>query len=57
MVAQLSVFLGDGYVGALSCDRQQRFSFQYDPQWIAGKDVALLSLSLPVAWLWPKGWA
>jgi serine/threonine-protein kinase HipA len=48
MAAQLSVFLGDDYVGVLSCDRQQRFSFQYNPQWIAGKDAAPLSLSLPV---------
>ncbi len=31
----------------LSCDKQQRFSFQYDPEWGVREDVPPLSLSLP----------
>lgn len=43
----LSVYLCDEYAGVLSCDKQQRFSFQYDHKWIAKKDMPPLSLSLP----------
>jgi serine/threonine-protein kinase HipA len=46
-MAQLSVFLCNDYVGVLSCDKQQRFSFQYDQEWISKKNVPPLSLSLP----------
>jgi serine/threonine-protein kinase HipA len=44
----LSVYLCNEYVGLLSCDKQGRFSFQYDPQWISRKDVPPLSVSLPL---------
>lgn len=47
-MSQLSVYLCDDYVGILACDKQQRFSFQYDRQWMAKKDVPPLSLSLPL---------
>lgn len=47
-MARLSVYLCNVYAGVLSCDKQQRFSFQYDRQWIAKKDVPPLSLSLPL---------
>jgi len=47
-MAQLAVYLCNDYVGILSCDKQQRFSFQYAPEWIAGEDVPPLSLSLPI---------
>ena len=46
-MAQLSVYLFDDPVGILSCDKQQRFSFQYDPDWIKKSSVPPLSLSLP----------
>lgn len=47
-MTQLSVYLCNEYAGLLTCDRQQRFSFQYDRQWIAKTNVAPLSLSLPL---------
>jgi serine/threonine-protein kinase HipA len=46
-MSQLSVFLCNEYVGVLSCDKQQRFSFQYDHKWIKKQNVPPLSLSLP----------
>jgi len=45
---QLSVFLCNDYVGLLTCDSRQHFSFQYDLQWISKKHVSPLSLSLPI---------
>ncbi|MCU0600325.1 MAG: type II toxin-antitoxin system HipA family toxin, partial [Desulfobacterales bacterium] len=46
-MSRLSVFLCNEYVGVLSCDKQQRFSFQYDHKWIKKQNVPPLSLSLP----------
>jgi serine/threonine-protein kinase HipA len=36
------------FVGLLSSDKLQRFSFQYDPEWLARRNVQPLSLSLPL---------
>ncbi|NOY69228.1 MAG: type II toxin-antitoxin system HipA family toxin [Deltaproteobacteria bacterium] len=47
-MAQLRVYLCNDYAGLLSCDNQQRFSFQYDLKWIAKKNVPPLSLSMPL---------
>ncbi len=44
----LSVFMNNDYVGLLTCNRQHRFSFQYNHKWIAKKNVIPLSLSLPL---------
>jgi serine/threonine-protein kinase HipA len=44
----LDVYLNNDLVGILSSDEQQRFIFQYAPEWIARKDVPLLSVSLPL---------
>ncbi len=44
----LSVYLCDDYAGILRCDGQQRFSFQYTPEWMTKTDVPPLSLSLPL---------
>lgn len=43
----LAVYLCNAYAGCLSCDKQQRFWFQYDREWITRKSVPPLSLSLP----------
>lgn len=47
-MSHLMVYLCNEYVGILSCDKRQRFSFQYDPQWIAREGVPPLSLSMPI---------
>lgn len=47
-MAQLAVYLNDDLVGNLACDQQQRFIFQYAPEWLAGKHVPPLSVSLPL---------
>lgn len=44
----LSVYLGDDLVGVLSQDNPQRFSFQYDSEWIKRGGVPPLSISLPL---------
>ncbi|MFH0728611.1 MAG: HipA N-terminal domain-containing protein [Pseudomonadota bacterium] len=44
----LAVYLCDDFVGLLSSDKLQRFSFQYDPEWLARQNVPPLSLSLPL---------
>lgn len=48
MTKALSVYLCDEYVGRLSCDSQQRFWFQYAPEWTAKDQAQPLSLSLPI---------
>lgn len=47
-MGRLSVYLSDNYAGVLSCDSQQRFSFQYASDWIARKYTPPLSLLMPV---------
>ena len=47
-MARLKVCLCGNETGVLSCDAQQRFSFQYTPQWINRTDVPPLSLSMPL---------
>jgi serine/threonine-protein kinase HipA len=47
-MAHLAVYLQNDYVGILSCDKQQRFSFQYAREWTAREDVPPLSISLPL---------
>jgi HipA-like protein len=46
--SQLSVYLCNECAGLLTCDKQQRFAFQYDRQWVVKKNIAPLSLSLPL---------
>ena len=46
-MADLAVYLCDGFVGILSCGSQGRFSFQYDRQWLENDNPPPLSLSLP----------
>lgn len=45
---ELVVFLGQDFVGRLECDENQRFKFQYNPEWIEKKDAPPLSLSIPL---------
>lgn len=47
-MAELAVYLNGAYAGLLTCDKQQRFSFQYAHEWIARDNVPPLSLCLPL---------
>ncbi|MCF8027228.1 MAG: type II toxin-antitoxin system HipA family toxin [Desulfobacteraceae bacterium] len=47
-MAELAVYLNGAYAGLLTCDKQQHFSFQYAPEWIARENMPPLSLSLPL---------
>jgi len=47
-MTELAVYLNGQYVGLLAADKQQHFSFQYAPEWVARGDTPPLSLSLPL---------
>ena len=47
-MTELAVYLNGQYVGLLAADKQQHFSFQYAPEWLARDDTPPLSLSLPL---------
>src|SRR4030066_1195368 len=48
MTSELSIYLGDAFVGCLWLDHQRRFTFQYDADWTGNPSAIPLSISLPL---------
>lgn len=48
MTSELSIYLGDAFVGHLWLDQQRRFTFQYSANWTGNPSAIPLSISLPL---------